>query len=403
MEHNTHLGEFDTFLNFTNLDAKIINPLNTDLQYNILPPTNKNELHTEPTTKPKYASRGRPSSATYINFASDEYDNVLLAIQNSPKFVGLIKSIARPLHPSVYICAEDGVLTCIISSAQMYPIVMNKFVVREPNYYLKPNVRLCYKFPSDELISFLSQGVNEVGCSILFTQENKNVYIEFYDTYKIRQHRILAMDAISQSIMIQEVFTNKLSGPEHAEFDHLINATIDYSAKFKSMPLLFIREISTDLNFSRTRNNPSAHVIRITDDMLTLEVIGPRCVSKLVLADESNMLVSGTLQVEHTRHNSQLTKVLYWDRELRNKNLRFVNYAIITKGGSKLASKLDYIYYCVCRWDVSENTYAFVKVITQKNVKDVITRYGDHEPITFETAFADTDVIMEFVVCIDEY
>jgi len=496
---NSHIGDFDTFLNYINLDEKIKNPNIINFKFNSIPNVLQEKGSNISTKSKTRANKLKKTVSETINYS--EQNNVLMAFQNNEKFIKLIKLIGRPVKPSIYIYTEDSYVVVLINSAEYYPIVIAKFPIQEPSIYVKPGFHSCFQFPYQPLLNFISQqDRTNLNFTILLVNNDNRIEIELHNYNHTNISKIPNYETENKERILHNVFTYKITGPKYSEFDKTVIEDIDYMNKFSTMKIMFLKEMKTNGNFTKHLKDKTSHTIYISDNKIIMEIITNKIVSKLILAnrktskskiketnldnehssDEENETQSFKQNIEFsdddnfnsdlinksidatsarniddlndsdeaeifntkkesseskksksvgatsTMKNEQNSKsenlfssiknsnILYWNDEFKNKTLRLVKYTNIFKHVNKLSNGTDMVYYGICKWDILPNTYVFIKIITNKNVKNYFDKRNewngeyDGDDIlstqtpTFENIFENNDYICEFILCLED-
>ena len=409
---NSHINEFDTFMSIANLNAKILNPDNTSFQFTQLPMAPMTEKGSEISTRSKTRiGRTRKNQIiNYVNYA--EQNQVLVAIQNNDKFLKMMKLISKPVEPSMYLYTEDDSVICTISSNAFYPVIIARFIIQEPYIYIKNGISLCITFPYRTLSTFINQNEKDgSNYTLLIVQDDSQLKIEYHNADHTRINSTQNFTLISNRDEIYEgLFKNKMVDTENPIFNPIIEPQIDYYDKLQSMKLLFLTEIDEkDINTSKTlKTETIQYLINVNENNIIMSISSNGKSSNIVLADRK------TTDQNSYFKNNDITKILYWNNEFVNKQIRLINYINIFKRSDKLAAK-NTIYYGICKYDIVPNAdiYMIVKIISSKNIKDLInvdTQFEQNlmdfnsvvmtttEAPTFGTIFNNTDYISEFTV-----
>ena len=422
---NTHINEFDTFLNIVNLDEKIKNPNNTSFKFNSITTNTITEKRVEISTMSKVRINKNKKNLNTENINYSEQNNVLLVFQNNEKFVKLIKLIAKPIKPSIYIYTENDDIIVIISSANYYPIIISRFTIQEPMIYVKPGIKLCFKFPYIPFLNFISQqDRTNLNFTILLTHENNQIEIEFHNSNHTMIKKIPNFEVKNKEIMINEVFMNKIVNPNYTQFDNLRMEDIDYINKLRTMKILFLKEVKENANFTKHLKDKTSHIIDIREDKIIMEITVNKTVTKLILYDEAKYKKDDADMVEdkenenikgpkYDKIKNKNLNVLYWNDEFKNKKLQLIKYINIFKHIDKLPNMNDMIYYGICKWDILPSTYIFIKISTNKNVKDYFNKTNKidldndfnnlvlNDAPLFGNIFSDSDYVCEFILALE--
>ena len=402
--HNNHeyIAQYDAFISLANLDNKIINPNN--ITFNFVPTNGIIEKGSNLSTRSKIRVRQKKNlSGNYIDYS--QKFNVLFAIQNNDKFIKLIKLISKPIHPNMYLYTEDDSITCIIASSSYYPIIITRFMVQEPHIYLQNGTKLCIKFPYNDILTYIhSAEKTNYNYSILFIREENNFKIEYHngnDTVINSTKYITLID--SRDKIYDEIFKNKLIDTCLSTFDPLINQdeqkTDSMYNKIQMMKILFLTEYSPKINFTKhLKNNLAQYTLNIVDNQIIMEIDVNNDKSVVKIADNTSTQNDTLSRIQEISH------VIYWNKKFTNVKIKFVNYINIFKSPDKLPSSNDMIYYAICKYDLIENvnTYAFIKIIINKNINNIDNAFNNEylEAPIFSSIFNKIDYIYEFTLCI---
>lgn len=419
---NTHINDYDSFLSIANLNAKIINPDNTNFQVNQLPMTPITEKGSEISTRSK-TRIGRAHKNQIINYVNySEQNQVLLAIQNNDKILKMIKLISKPIEPTMYLYTEDDSIVFVITSAAYYPVIILRFIVQEPNIYLKNGISLCVQFPYRTLLTFINQNEKQnSNYTLLIIQDDSKLKIEYHNFNHSMINSTENFQLLQNKGEIYEsAFKYKMTDTLKSIFNPIIEPQINYYDKLQTMKLLFLTEINNDtINISKALKPESTqYLINVSENTIIMNITSNKKVSSIKLADTNRK----------TNNNfdnkiKEITPILYWNNEFINKQIRLINYINIFKRADKLPSSNDMIYYGICKYDIipESEIYIMIKIVSNKNIKDIIknqfnSRFNtlqnsmdfdsmimaDEAP-TFGNVFNNTNYISEFTVGINDY
>jgi len=418
---NAHINDFDTFMSLCALEAKILNPNNTAFQTSqpAAPITEKgSEISTRSKTR---VGRARKTQITnYVNYA--DQNDVLVAIQNNDKFLKMMKLISKPINPSMYLYTEDDSIVCLISSNAFYPIIISRFMVQEPHIYLKSGISLCIEFPYRTILSFVNKSEKQSSnYTLLILQDHNKLKIEYHNSDHSQRDSSENFQIVSnRDDVYEEIFKNKMTETENPLFSPLVDAQIDYHDKMQSMKLLFLTEINdSKIGTSKTtKSEISQYVLNVTENNIIMEISSNKKSSTICLADKKPQ---DSLTFTQVNEIKEITPILYWNSEFVNKKIRLISYINIFKRADKLPNSNDMIYYGICKYDVvpDNDVYVLIKIITNKNIKDIINQninspLHDHsqgdfntsifecEAPTFGNIFNNTDYVNEFTVGIED-
>lgn len=412
-----HIYDYKTFNNIADLDARM-NSFNPGFDYSpqvqnvtdqhISPQQVQpvvSEKQTVVSTKSKTKSRtGKKLNKKYefVDYSND--DTVLMAIQNDEKFLKLIKCIAKPVQATMYMYTTSEAIIFIISSSEYYPIVISKFNIKKGYIYLHQNVNLCIKFPYNLILDFISQTDKSLSAyTILLRNTDQSIKLEYHNSDHTSIKSTSSFGSVTKDSMIDIVFSGKITGPQYSEFDYNIGKNIDYIKELNNMQLLFLTESKDPnaSNFSKySKEKSSNHQILITPESIDINI---------TTATATNSVVKKIADINSL--NSPINPILYWNiPELKTKTLEMIKFTNMFKGADKIPNSNDLVYYAICKWSVLENTYIFVKIISNKNVKDKfkdkVANYDEHafngtrnDIVTFGSIFGTDETIIEYTLC----
>jgi len=403
---NDYINEYDAFMSLNNLSNKIINPTNINFNIEIIENNGIIEKGRKLSTRSKIRVRQNKKNLNnnYVDY-SQNY-NVLFAIQNNEKFLNLIKLISKPIHPNMYLYTEDDSIVCVIASSSYYPIIIARFMVQEPHIYLQNSTKLCIKFPYSDILTYIhsTEKIN-YNYSILFIREDNNFKIEYHNSNNTIINSTKYITLIdSRDKIYDEIFENKLIDTCMPVFDSLIDQN---EQKIKSiynniqtMKVLFLTEYSPKINFTKhLKNDLAQYILNISDNEVTMEINVNKEKSIIKIASMNTSQNDSLLHIQEASH------VIYWNKKFNNTKIKFINYINIFKSPDKLPSSNDMIYYAICKYDLVENlnTYAFIKIIINKNISGTDTIFNNEylEAPIFNNIFNKIDYIYEFTMCIE--
>jgi hypothetical protein len=170
--------------------------------------------------------------------------------------------------------------------------------------------------------------------------------------------------------------------------------------RIHNMKILFLTEYSSKINFTKhLKNEIAQYVLNVTNNEINIEITANKETSIMKIANLS----------DSPKHNESLSRirevshVVYWNKKFIDKRIKFINYINIFKSADKLPNNNDMIYYAICKYDLLENTYAFIKIIVNKNIQNNDNIFNNEylEAPIFSNIFNKINYIYEFTVCVD--
>lgn len=379
----SHLSEFNSLMSLDNLDSLI----SGEEKKEIIKIEDIEEKKQMISTKSKIKKSKKILITPNVDYYKD--NNVLMGIQNDIKFMKLLKYIAKPKKPLVFMLIENDTIIFIVASSLNYPIVFATFQVIEPFFYLNSSVNLCIKFPYESILNFMTNTDKQNGLYTLLLYKNDGgMSLKYISEDKKNIRSTENFTTFDKQHTLTTIFSNIVSGPEFSMFDDDISKEIDYILKIKSMPILFLTETVNKGNFSKlSKEEDTIHEIIINDNTVKISIINRKNKNEIIIADEET-------------DKSLINSVIYWNKEkLNNTKLTMIKYSNIFKGAENLPNSNDIIYYAICEWETYTtcSTYMFIKIIVNINFKDVIQ--SDLTDPIYGNIFNNSNHICEYTLC----
>lgn len=340
----------------------------------------KQRTHTEivpETTRPPRKS-GRVSE-TFIDCAGDP--DIVLAIQNEPKFINIIINARKQASPIAYIFTESSSnVVLVIRSAGQYPIVVVKFPIKEP-YVYATEMAACFEFPIDALSSKIDKADKRQPQYIIAILGRGPKYELQYKSTNARKVYIETLRQVNKQDSISVIFS-----------EDMIISSLDYNdqcvdrlTELCNMKVLVMASLpdpsAIDLN---PKNDTNAEIsIEFTPDR---EMIF-----------HQYMKGSGT-RIMLAKQGDHST-IIWNDAALKTQKLKIIKYRSLFKKYVKLVQSNDSVFGmmlegCIYSYEGAPvQTYMFVKVIAKMNLRNVVGT-------TFGTIFSTGTQIIECYLCI---
>lgn len=349
------------------------------------------DLNLSPSTIPVRHHNNKKKHNPNVDYSNQK--DVLFVIQNYDKFLKVIKLIAKPNKPSLYIYTELNYLVLIISSNLYYPIIICKFPIKQPYIYIQDNLDICISFPDATIVPFMTTDDKTSGNYTILLRKNKYLTLEYIDSSNTINKSTDGFLEINRRKLYDVLFTDKfisLDMEEQRLFELDISSTPDYLQRLYQMPIDIILKARYIENLSfASKNLTNNHYLVITKNEITWNVI-----------NKSNSMTIKFCDTK-TDTKSFLNSLIYWNEDrISDKRLNVLKYINIFKNAANVVSNDENVYYCLAEWCKygETQTWMLLKIITPVNIESQV-KLAQSGDLYFASLFNNGVSLIEFSLC----
>lgn len=349
------------------------------------------DLSLAPSTVPIRQHNSRKPIRPNIDYSNQK--DVLFVIQNYDKFLKIIRLIAKPNKPSLYIYTELNYLVLIISSNLYYPIIICKFPVKQPYVYIQDNLDICISFPDATIVPFMTNSDKSSCNYTILLRKNKYLTLEYIDSTNTINKSTDGFLEINRGKLYDVLFTDKLISldiDEQRLFEPDISSTPDYLQRLQQMPIDIILKARYIDNLSfPSKNLTNNHYLVITKNEITWNVMNKN----------NNMTVKF---YDHKIDSKSFTNpLIYWNEDrISDKKLNVIKYINIFKNSENVVANDESVYYCLAEWCKygETQTWMIMKIITPNHIEAQV-KLSQTSDLYFASLFNNGVSLIEFSLC----
>ena len=304
-------------------------------------------------------------------------DNVIIAIQNDPKFINIIMNCRKQKSTLAYIFVESeyNYITCIIKTPDSFPFMIIRLPINKKYIYAK-QVSNCYEFPLVDIISKDIKFNKSSSYSIIFKYNGKNVQF-IYDIYNASSEpNRITIDTINVGSMtiIDSIFNSMMMSSCRFSGTSMLTCGVQPSLLvFDTMNIMLLKEANsvTAINFNAKQTTASINYFKVVDDRF--------------------IYVSETNKKQNETFICSKDDCIVWalnDDDIEFNMMSFDSLFKINYNRSIMQN--DRIYYVFASF---LNNFMFVKVITSLEIS------GTAVIDTFINTFNSSYLILESYMC----
>lgn len=314
------------------------------------------------------------------NFANED---TKLAIQNEPKFMGII-NVIRKIKPFTAVYVENGShLVLVLASSMHFPVVFVKLELIYPMIQANGIDDIWYEFPLTAVTGAISKSDKDSNRYGILFQEKMNVTeIKYISPLDKNERSLGNVVKISKMETLKQIFYNDRINSQD-EFQEDIGADIDYSQIMNNMTVLMISEAKDFGNFEKSLGAAKLEYATHT----------------LSIKHRNISLLTSVASLSRTSEICNSQDCLYWKDSFDVvTDMKMFSFASLFKNADRLKSKSDFSYYILCDWKKYRSgfsTFMLIKLLINRKLE--IDNYT--KVLTFESLIANGNSIYEMFEC----